>query len=88
MEYEVEFLPAAMKQLEDLSRQQQLRIVRAARKLAEDPRPSGVVKLAGADNLWRIRVGAYRVVYEIHDGRLVVVVVRIGHCRDIYKKGM
>ncbi len=63
----------------------QRRIAAAIDRLAVDPRPSGVRKLTGADNLWRIRVGDYRIVYEIEDDRLVVLIVRIGHRRDIYR---
>jgi len=61
------------------------RIARAIDALANDPRPPGVKKLQGDDNLWRVRVGAYRIVYEIHDERLTVLVVRIGDRKDIYR---
>lgn len=54
------------------------------RAMAANPRPSGVVKMQGADNLWRIRVGDYRVVYEIHDARVLILVLNIGHRKDIY----
>lgn len=54
--------------------------------LADDPRPTGVVKLAGDDNLWRIRIGNYRVVYEIYDDQLIVLVLRVAHRKDIYRR--
>ena len=54
--------------------------------LAHDPRPTGVVKLAGDENLWRIRIGNYRVVYEIHDDRLMVLVLRVAHRKDVYRQ--
>jgi mRNA interferase RelE/StbE len=63
----------------------QARLVEAADALASNPRPHGVKKLQGDENLWRIRVGAYRIVYEIHDDRLVVLVIRIGDRKDIYR---
>ena len=44
-----------------------------------------MVKLAGDDNLWRIRIGNYRVVYEIHDDRLLVLVLRVAHRKDVYR---
>jgi mRNA interferase RelE/StbE len=52
-------------------------------ELRTNPRPPGVVKLAGDDNLWRIRIGDYRVVYEIHDNRLIVLVLRVAHRKDV-----
>ena len=63
----------------------QKRIVRALDVLADNPRPSGVVKMAGDDDLWRLRVGDFRIVYEIHDDVLLVMVLRIGHRREVYR---
>jgi mRNA interferase RelE/StbE len=53
--------------------------------LGKEPRPKGVKKLAGAEDLYRIRVGDYRVVFQIQDDRLMVLVVRIGHRKDAYR---
>lgn len=61
------------------------RIVDAIEELRSDPRPAGVVKLVGDENLWRIKIGNYRVVYEIHDDRLVVFVLRASHRKDVYR---
>jgi len=83
----IEFLASADKALRRLPTTVQRRIVVAVEELGDDPRPPGVVKLADDENLWRIRVGNYRVVYEIHDKRLLVLVVRIGHRKGIYRKG-
>jgi len=60
------------------------RILAAIQQLANTPRPVGTIKLTGSD-LWRIRVGNYRVIYEINDTKLAVTVVRVGHRRDIYR---
>ncbi len=60
------------------------RISAAIRALAQNPRPQGCRKLSGYD-AWRIRVGNYRVIYEINDGDLIVIVVDIGHRRDVYR---
>jgi mRNA interferase RelE/StbE len=60
------------------------RIIAAVRNLAEEPMPSGVKKLTGRE-AWRIRVGDYRIIYEIQDQALIVLVVSIGHRRDIYQ---
>jgi mRNA interferase RelE/StbE len=86
MAYEVELLPSARRELRRLPKPVQVRIAVGLRELGDDPRPAGVVKLSGAENLWRIRIGDYRVVYEIHDGRLLVLVVRVAHRRDVYRR--
>lgn len=84
--YEVRIKPSAGKELSRLgTKQDRQRLVAAINSLAPNPRPVGSEKLVGSDNLYRVRVGDYRVVYEIWDGELVVVVVKVGHRRDIYR---
>ncbi|MBI2478465.1 MAG: type II toxin-antitoxin system RelE/ParE family toxin [Planctomycetia bacterium] len=85
--YSVEFKASADKALQRLPVAIQRRIVAEVETLADNPRPAGCVKLAGDDNAWRIRVGDYRVVYEVHDKHLLVLVVRVGYRKDIYQKG-
>ena len=85
--YAITFKPSADRELRRLPVDVQKRIVRAVELLADNPRPAGVVKMAGDENLWRIRVGTYRIVYEIHDDRLIILVLRVGHRRDVYRKG-
>ncbi len=85
--YKIAFAPAALRQLRKLPEQDRKRIVREIGLLETNPRPSGAKKLRGADTLWRIRVGDYRVVYEIEDARLTVLVLRVAHRKDIYRKG-
>ncbi len=85
--YAVEFRPSADKVLQRLPVATQRRIVAAVAALADNPRPTGVVRLAGDENAWRIRVGSYRILYEVHDKRLLVLVVRVGHRKDVYRKG-
>ncbi len=63
--YSIVFAPAALRQLRKLPTRDQKRIVREIETLEDDPRPPGVKKLIGKDDLWRIRIGDYRVVYEI-----------------------
>jgi len=53
---------------------------------ASNPRPAGVVKLAGDDNLWRIRIGDYRVICEVHGDCLVVLVLRVANRKDVYRR--
>jgi len=60
------------------------RVRAAIAALAENPRPQGCIKLTDRDG-WRIRVGSYRVIYEISDGQLLVTVIRVGNRRDIYR---
>jgi mRNA interferase RelE/StbE len=55
------------------------------RSPANQPRPPGAVKLAGTDNLWRIRIGGFRVVYVIADEELVITVVRVANRREVYR---
>ncbi len=85
MRYEIIIKPAAEKNLDKIPRSARRRIADALEELRNGPRPSGVVKLAGAENLWRIRIGDYRVVYEIDDARAIVSVLRVAHRKDVYR---
>ena len=84
MKYAVEILRSAQKQLAGVDQKQRRRIVAVIRQLGEDPRPRSAKKLT-ARPAWRIRVGDYRVIYEIHDQRLIVLVVALGHRREVYR---
>ena len=84
MTYAIEILRSAQKQLSKLQRREQQRIIENICGLADDPRPSGCRKLS-ARPAWRIRVGDYRVIYEIHDNHLLVLVITIGHRREAYR---
>ena len=84
MNYAIEILRSAEKQLAAIDRQDQPRVIDAIRALSEEPRPSGCKKLTGR-SAWRIRIGVYRVIYEIHDNRLLVLVVVVGHRREVYR---
>jgi mRNA interferase RelE/StbE len=87
MAYEVFISPAARRDLKHIRGPIRRRIGDAIDGLVEEPRPPGHTKLAGEDHLYRIRVGDYRIVYQIEDDRLVVLVVRVGHRKDIYRGG-
>ena len=84
MTYSLEILRSAQKALGKIARQDQDRIISAVEALAADPRPAGCKKLSGRP-AWRIRVGSYRVIYEVQDEKLLVLVVQIGHRKDIYR---
>lgn len=86
MTYQIEFSQQAEKQFEALPQQLQLRLQLRIDALAEDPRPPGVKKLKQAENQYRIRVGDYRIVYEIKDAILLVILLRIGHRSEIYRR--
>jgi mRNA interferase RelE/StbE len=83
--YRVQFLGAAARQIRKLPQDIQRRITAKAELLAVDPRPPGVAKLAGPDEFYRVRVGDYRIIYEIRDEILLVLVVRLGHRKDVYR---
>ncbi|PKB64711.1 MAG: plasmid stabilization protein [SAR202 cluster bacterium Io17-Chloro-G2] len=61
------------------------RIQLAIDALANDPRPPGCVKLVGSSDQWRVRIGDYRVIYAVDDGRREVIILRVGHRREIYR---
>lgn len=83
--YTVVFLPAAARSIRSLPREAQERVKIATDKLQDEPRPRGVVKLHDTGNLWRIRIGRYRVIYGIEDRALVVTVADAGHRREAYR---
>ena len=85
MAYAVQFTRSADKDLERIVPPERNRIIRKIAELARDPRPMGVKKLAGADDLYRLRVGNYRVIYQVEDRIVTVTVVRIGHRREVYR---
>lgn len=82
--YAVQLLPSAAKALSRLDRSVLVRVARRIDRLAADPR-ADAVKLRGAEDVWRARVGDYRVLYRIKDDRLVVLIIRIGHRREVYR---
>ena len=83
--YRVEITKSAAKDLRGLDRKWIPRIVATIESLESDARPSGCKKLMGSDHTYRIRIGDYRVVYDIHDDTLIVLVVRMRHRRDVYR---
>ena len=83
--YRVDIAKSAAKDLRGIDRKWIPRIVAGIEALELDARPSGCKKLVGSDHTYRLRVGDYRVVYNIHDDTLIVLVVRIRHRRDVYR---
>ena len=84
MNYRVIFSRSARKQMERFSGETETRLLAKLSELEANPRPSGCKKLKNRD-AWRVRVGDYRVIYEIHDKILQVIVVTVGHRREVYR---
>ena len=83
--YKLYIKPSAVKEIESLPKKNRIRVVQKIQGLTTDPRPPGCEKLTG-DDKYRVRQGRYRIVYSIKDDELVVIVVKVGHRKDIYKK--
>lgn len=85
MIYQIEYAPKAGRDFKKLDKTVQRQLMPKIEALAKNPRPHGVEKLEGEDNLYRIRSGDYRVVYQIQDKALIILLVKIGHRREIYR---
>jgi mRNA interferase RelE/StbE len=83
--YEVQLERAAERNLRRLSSENFTRMIAYMKALGENPRPPGCRKITGSRNDWRIRVGDYRIIYEIDDNAMVIRVLRIRHRRDAYR---
>ena len=84
-DYSVVFARSARKELQNLDPPVARRILKQIETLVANPRPSGVAKLEGANDLWRVRVGEWRVVYRISDRERLVDVIAVRHRRDAYR---
>lgn len=83
--HSLEFSPRARAALKRIDATQRLRILRAIDLLADNPRPPKAKNLVGHQGWFRVRVGDYRIVYAVNDGELIVLVITIGHRRDVYR---
>ena len=86
MRYRVEFARPAARQFEGLPKQVQVRLKPRIESLKDNPRPHGAKKLTGEEELYRLRVGDYRVIYQIQDKVLLVLVVKVGNRKEVYRK--
>jgi mRNA interferase RelE/StbE len=84
-EYRITFARSARKELESLGTAIVARIFREIEDLSRCPRPHNCVKLLGAKNIWRIRIGAYRVIYSIDDSKKLIDIIAIRHRKDAYR---
>ncbi|MEU0475255.1 type II toxin-antitoxin system RelE/ParE family toxin [Streptomyces olivaceus] len=87
MKYAFRFTTAAQRQLRSIARPHAMRILTALTALGDDPyrQDADVKKLTGPSGLFRLRVGSYRVAYQVNDGELVILVVTVGDRRDVYR---
>ena len=85
MSYKVTFNAHAARSFRKLPRNIQTRLKRVVDSLENTPRPPGAEKLSGIEDTYRIRVGDYRILYEIRDRVLLILVVEVGHRRDVYR---
>ncbi|HET6527244.1 MAG TPA: type II toxin-antitoxin system RelE/ParE family toxin [Balneolaceae bacterium] len=85
MDWQVQIERKAQKALKKIPNPYKANIIEAIDSLADKPRPHNCTKLKGASDLWRVRVNDYRIVYQIKDTKLLVLIVRIGHRRDVYE---
>jgi mRNA interferase RelE/StbE len=86
MAHRIEISPAAARQLKKIDRRVLLQIAEKIDLLAAEPRPRGCEKLSGYDNLYRVRIGDYRIVYGVEDRLVVVVVLKVGNRAEIYQR--
>lgn len=86
VKYKISLSLSAEKKLKKLPKKDVSKIVVAIQSLALDPYPEGCRKLSGEENTYRIRQGLYRIIYEVHKNKLVILVLKLGHRKDIYKR--
>ncbi len=86
MTYRVRLAPAAVRQLRKLDPPGRRRVQAAIDLLAEDPRPPGARQLVGGAGEWRVRTGDFRIIYDIRNEELTVLVVKVGHRKDVYER--
>jgi mRNA interferase RelE/StbE len=84
--YRIEFAPRAQRDFKALDGSVRRRIARRIDSLADNPYPPGIKKIEGEEELYRLRVGDYRILYQVRGQVLLVLIVGIGHRRDIYRR--
>jgi mRNA interferase RelE/StbE len=83
--YTIQFKPLALRELERLPRDVQKKLAAKIEALGDDPFPAGCKKMAAIPDTWRVRAGDYRVVYQVHQKVLLVLVLTVGHRKDVYR---
>lgn len=83
--YSIVFKPSANKEFESLNKSDQIKIKNKIEILKTDPYPAGVKKLSTTDNIFRLRTGKFRVLYTIIKQKITIIILKVGHRRDVYK---
>ncbi len=83
--YKIEWKNSAYKELQKLPRPLITKVIAAVQDLSNNPYPSGVKKLIGSEYSYRVRIGDYRIVYEVFENRLIIEIVRVRHRKDVYR---
>ena len=86
MQYSIEFRPTVLKSLKRFPKRDLVRIKKKIEELGKNLPNPNTTKMKGDNSFHKVRSGDYRIIYEIHDDRLVILVVKIGHRKDVYKK--
>jgi len=84
-EYRIEVSATAERQIRKLSGRYQQRVINVIKQLGVEPRPRGCRKLQGYDDVYRLRTGVFRILYSVEDGRLLILVMKVGHRKGIYR---
>jgi mRNA interferase RelE/StbE len=84
-EYSIEVSATAERQIMKLSERDQQRVINVIKKLGVEPRPRGCRKLQAYDDIYRVRTGVFRILYSVEDDRLLVLVLKVGHRKGIYR---
>jgi mRNA interferase RelE/StbE len=84
-EYSIEVSATAERQLRKLSKRDQHRVVKVIEQLGVEPRPRGCRKLQAYDDIYRVKTGVFRILYSVEDRRLLVLVLKVGHRKTIYR---
>ncbi len=85
MKYRIEFSPTASSQFKKLTKEVQVRLKHRIDNLADNPFPRGVKKLSAEENFYRLRVGDYRIIYQVKGKVLLILILKIGHRKNVYR---
>ncbi len=85
MAYSIEFRPAVLKTLKGFPKRDLVRIKKKIEELGQNLPEPNTTKMKGNNSFHRVRIGDYRIIYEIHDDRVVILIVKVGHRKDVYK---
>jgi len=85
MRYRIEFSPAAERQFKKFPKEVQIRLKHRIDILAENPFPRGVKKLSAEENLYRFRIGDYRIIYQVQGRALLILILKLGHRKNVYR---